>query len=56
VLAVKAGGDTDTTAAIAGAMAGTLYGLEGIPSEYKENVENFDLLQALTEELTNNDI
>jgi ADP-ribosyl-[dinitrogen reductase] hydrolase len=56
ILAVKAGGDTDTTAAIAGAMAGTLYGLEGIPSEYKENVENFELLQGLTEELTNNEI
>lgn len=56
ILAVKAGGDTDTTAAIAGAMAGTLYGLDGIPSEYKDNVENFELLQGLTEELTNNDI
>ena len=56
VLAVKAGGDTDTTAAIAGAMAGTLYGLDGIPSEYKENVENFELLQGLTEELLNNEL
>lgn len=49
VLAVKAGGDTDTTAAIAGSMAGTLYGLDGIPSEYKDNVENFELLQNLTD-------
>lgn len=56
VLAVKAGGDTDTTAAIAGAMAGTLYGLEGIPSEYKDKVENFQLLQSLTDELVNNEI
>lgn len=56
VLAVKAGGDTDTTAAIAGAMAGTLYGLDGIPSEYKEKVENFELLQSLTDELANNEI
>jgi len=56
VLAVKAGGDTDTTAAIAGAMAGTLYGLEGIPSEYKDKVENFELLQSLTDELVNNEI
>jgi len=56
VLAVKAGGDTDTTAAIAGAMAGTLYGLDGIPSEYKDKVENFELLQSLTDELVNNEI
>lgn len=56
VLAIKAGGDTDTTAAIAGAMAGTLYGLDGIPLEYKEKVENFALLQSLTDELVNNEI
>lgn len=56
VLAVKAGGDTDTTAAICGAMAGTLYGLDGIPSEYKDKVENFELLQSLTDELVNNEI
>lgn len=56
VLAVKAGGDTDTTAAIVGALAGTYYGLEGIPSEYKDRVENFQLLQDLTDELVNNGI
>ncbi len=55
VLAVKAGGDTDTTAAIVGALAGTYYGLEGIPSEYTEKVENFDLLQGLTDILVNNE-
>jgi ADP-ribosyl-[dinitrogen reductase] hydrolase len=51
VLAVRAGGDTDTTAAVVGAMAGTYYGLEGIPSEYTDQVENFQLLQDLTDEL-----
>ena len=51
VMAVKGGGDTDTTAAICGAMAGTYYGLDGIPSEYKDQVENFELLQSLTDEL-----
>ncbi len=56
VMAVKAGGDTDTTAAIVGALAGTYYGLEGIPSEYKDQVENFQLLQDLTDELVNNTI
>lgn len=55
VMAVKAGGDTDTTAAVAGALAGTYYGLEGIPEEYKD-VENFELLQGLTDELLNIEI
>lgn len=53
VMAVRAGGDTDTTAAIVGALAGTWYGLEGIPEEYKSQVENFQLLQDLTDELIN---
>jgi len=53
IMAVKGGGDTDTTAAIVGAMAGTWYGLEGIPQEYKDEVENFQLLQDLTDELIN---
>lgn len=50
VMAVKAGGDTDTTAAIVGALAGTFYSLDGIPEEYKK-VENFHLLHALDQEL-----
>jgi ADP-ribosylglycohydrolase len=56
VMAVKAGGDTDTTAAIVGAMAGTYYGLDAIPNEYKDNVENKELLQYLTDELINIEI
>lgn len=55
VMSVRAGGDTDTTAAISGALAGTYYGLDGIPAEYKDNVENFELLQSLTDELLNNE-
>jgi ADP-ribosylglycohydrolase len=54
IMAVKGGGDTDTTAAITGALAGTFYGLDGIPSGYKDKVENFQLLQDLTDELVNN--
>jgi len=50
IMAVKAGGDTDTTAAVAGAIAGTFYGLEGIGAEY-HSVEDFDLLQKLTDDL-----
>jgi ADP-ribosyl-[dinitrogen reductase] hydrolase len=56
VMAVKAGGDTDTTAAIVGALAGTYYGLELIPSKYTETVENFEILQGLTDILANNEI
>lgn len=52
-MAVKAGGDTDTTAAIAGALADTLYGLDEIPDEYKDRVENFEMLSSLDKELTN---
>lgn len=52
VMAVRAGGDTDTTAAVVGALAGTWYGLDGIPKEYR-SVENFDLLDDLTQELIN---
>jgi ADP-ribosyl-[dinitrogen reductase] hydrolase len=55
VMAIKAGGDTDSTAAVAGALAGTYYGLEGIPEEYK-SVENFQLLTDLTQELINIEI
>jgi ADP-ribosyl-[dinitrogen reductase] hydrolase len=50
VMAVKAGGDADTTAAVAGALAGTYYGIEGIPEEYK-SVEDYELLGQLTDSL-----
>lgn len=43
-LAVRGGGDTDTAAAMVGALAGAHYGLENIPAYHKENVERFDLL------------
>lgn len=52
VMSIKCGGDTDSTAAVAGALAGTWYGLEGIPEEYK-SVENFQLLTDITQELMN---
>lgn len=51
VLSIKCGGDTDSTAAIAGALAGTWYSIDGIPQEYKDQVENFELLHALDLEL-----
>ncbi|MDR1986092.1 MAG: ADP-ribosylglycohydrolase family protein [Treponema sp.] len=36
--AVNLGDDTDTTAAITGALAGLVYGLEGIPTEWLETL------------------
>lgn len=54
-MAIRCGGDTDTTGAICGALAGTHYGLGGISEEYK-SVEGFHLLNELVEELINIDI
>lgn len=45
--AIRAGGDTDTTAAITGALAGTYYGLDGIPGSWRKGIENFDHLHRL---------
>lgn len=52
IMAIKAGGDTDTTAAIAGGLAGTYYGLADIPEEYR-SVENYQFLRDLQTELNN---
>lgn len=49
--AVRAGGDTDTTAAITGALAGTFYGLDAIPTYYKEGLEEFRHLRRLEKTL-----
>ncbi len=38
--AVSLGGDTDTIGAMAGAIAGAYHGLEGIPGEWLEVLEN----------------
>lgn len=45
--AILMGGDADTRGAIAGALAGTYYGLEGIPEYYVKNVEASDMLIEL---------
>ena len=36
--AVNLGDDADTTAAIAGQLAGALYGVEGIPARWREHI------------------
>jgi ADP-ribosyl-[dinitrogen reductase] hydrolase len=52
IATIKAGGDTDTTGAVAGALAGAYVGLEGIPSDLLEGVEERDYLIQLDRELT----
>lgn len=47
VAAVGLGGDTDTTGAVAGAMAGALYGVEAIPDRWRTTVQHRDELTAL---------
>jgi ADP-ribosylglycohydrolase len=47
--AIAFGHDTDTTAAVAGAAAGVLYGLEGIPLAWREALRGKDILVPLIE-------
>lgn len=47
--AIAFGHDTDTTAAVAGAAAGVLYGLDGIPIEWREALRGRDVLEGLIE-------
>lgn len=49
--AVRLGGDTDTVAAITGALAGAHYGIEGIPGELLEGLERADDIRALEDAL-----
>ena len=44
--AVNLGDDTDTTAAVAGALAGIVYGIEGIPSEWRDKLRGKDVIEA----------
>jgi ADP-ribosylglycohydrolase len=50
--AIKAGGDTDTTAAIVGALAGIKFGMGGINREFYV-IEDFDKLIQLDSQLYN---
>ncbi|NJO18610.1 MAG: ADP-ribosylglycohydrolase family protein [Thioploca sp.] len=47
ITAIKMGGDADTRGAIVGALVGNRVGVENIPKEYIEVVEQSDLLTAL---------
>lgn len=47
--AVNLGDDTDTVAAVAGGMAGVLYGLEGIPQEWLDKLKQREWIEEMCE-------
>lgn len=47
--AVNLGEDTDTVAAVAGGLAGIFYGLESIPSDWLETLQNKNYLEDIAE-------
>lgn len=49
--AVNLGGDTDTTAAIAGGLAGIYYGVDDIPQKWIENLVRVNDIKVLAERL-----
>lgn len=51
ITAVNRGGDTDTIAAITGAIAGARFGKEGIPDRWLDVIEETDELERLATEL-----
>ena len=50
LMAVNAGGDTDSTAAITGSFAGIAYGLESIPKEWITALQNKELIYSILKE------
>lgn len=49
--AVRLGGDTDSVAAMAGALAGSHYGIEGIPEPLRSPLERADDIRAIEKRL-----
>jgi ADP-ribosyl-[dinitrogen reductase] hydrolase len=49
--AIKLGNDTDTTACIAGGIAGIKYGVDAIPIRWRENLRGKELYEPLLEKL-----
>ena len=47
LLAINLGDDTDTTAAIYGQLAGAVYGIEGIPQRWRDQIFQKDFLIAI---------
>ena len=52
--AVNLGDDTDTVAAITGALAGALYGVSGIPLEWLSALVGREMIEEMCEELSKN--
>lgn len=44
--AVNLGDDTDTTAAVAGGLAGIVYGIDSIPAEWLAKLRGKDVIDA----------
>ena len=53
-MAILLGEDTDTTACIAGGIAGLRFGVSAIPARWKENLRGAELYEPLIEKLLNN--
>lgn len=53
-MAVNLGGDTDTIAAVAGGLAGALYGINSIPIEWLETLKKRDYIEQLCEKAFEN--
>jgi poly(ADP-ribose) glycohydrolase ARH3 len=51
IYAISLGGDTDTIAAMAGAISGAYLGIEAIPSEWRAKLENGEYIEDLAEKL-----
>lgn len=51
MLVVNLGEDADTTGAIYGQIAGAVYGLEGIPVEWRQKIAKKDLILEYAEKL-----
>jgi ADP-ribosylglycohydrolase/protein-tyrosine phosphatase len=54
--AVRYGNDTDTTAAIAGGLAGAYWGIEGVPSAWHRGLRDRGIAQALIDRLVETDV
>ena len=47
--AVSLGDDTDTVAAVAGGLAGALYGYDAIPTEWLDTLKRRDYIEEMCE-------
>ena len=51
IYAISLGGDTDTIASMVGAISGAYLGVDAIPRQWREKLENRDHIESLAEEL-----